>query len=199
MGTRDPRIDAYIEKSAPFAQPILRRLRDVVDAACPDAVEAVKWSMPHFTYKGSILCGMAAFKNHAVFGFWKGSLIVDDPKARTAMGQYGCLTKVSDLPGRKVLEGHVRKAMELTDAGVKAPRDKTKKPRMPLRVPTDLKEALAKNKKARDFYKDFSPSHKREYLEWITEAKQPDTRKRRLAQAIEWMAKGKSRNWKYQR
>lgn len=199
MGTRDPRIDAYIEKSAPFAQPILRRLRDVVHAACPETVEAVKWSMPHFTYKGAILCGMAAFKNHAVFGFWRGSLIVDDPKARTAMGQYGCLAKASDLPARSVLEGQVKKAMELTDAGVKAPRDKTKKPWTPLRSPTDLKEALAKNKKARDAYEDFSPSHKREYLEWITEAKQPDTRKRRLAQAIEWMAEGKSRNWKYQR
>jgi uncharacterized protein YdeI (YjbR/CyaY-like superfamily) len=197
MGSRDPRIDAYIDKAAPFARPILRRLRTAVHAACPEAVETLKWSMPHFLYKGSLLCGMAAFKKHAVFGFWRGSLVVDDAKAQESMGQYGCLTKVSDLPARPVLAGHVKKAMALTDAGVKAPRNKTTRRRVPLVVPADLKAALAKNGKARATYDELRPSHKREYLEWIIEAKQDATRRRRVAQAVARMSEGKPRHWKY--
>ena len=167
-------------------------------AACPEAVETLKWRMPHFMYRGAILCGMAAFKNHVAFGFWQGRLVVDDPKAGSAMGQYGCLTKVSDLPSARVLTAQVKKAMALRDAGVKAPRDKTKKPAVPLKTPKDLQIALAKNKKARATYDAFAPSHKREYHEWLMEAKREATRKQRLAQAVAWMGEGKPRNWKYQ-
>ena len=198
MPTRDPRIDAYIAKSADFARPILAHLREVVHAACPDVQETMKWSFPHFEYKG-LLCSMAAFKEHCAFGFWKGSLIVaGDGDAERAMGQFGRLTKLSDLPSKKVLTGYIKKAMALNEAGVKSPaRSKPRTPRPEAAVPDDLAAALGENPTARSTFDNFSPSHRREYIEWITEAKTPATRTRRLETAIAWMAEGKSRNWKY--
>lgn len=196
MGTRDPRIDAYIEKSAEFARPILTRLRENVHAACPDVVETLKWSHPSFDYKG-ILCGMAAFKQHCAFGFWKHALVVEgDTKADEAMGSFGCLKRVSDLPPRAELTRYVKKAMKLNDDGVKAVRAKTR-PKKPIPMHPDLKRAFAQNKQALATFEAFSPSHQREYLEWIADAKADATRTRRLEQAIEWMAQGKPRNWKY--
>jgi uncharacterized protein YdeI (YjbR/CyaY-like superfamily) len=195
MGKRDPRVDAYIAKAADFAKPILTELREIVHAACPDCEEAIKWSSPSFMYKG-MLCGMSAFKEHAMFGFWKGPLVVE---AQTGDNQYRVfdrLTKLSDLPSKKVLTGYIKKAMVLNDAGVtikKAP----KAPPKPIVVPTDLAAALAKNKKAKAAFDGFPPSHQREYLEWITEAKRVETRTRRLQTAIAQMAEGKPRNWKY--
>jgi uncharacterized protein YdeI (YjbR/CyaY-like superfamily) len=195
MVTRDPRIDAYIEKSAPFAQPILEHLRAVVHEACPDVVETLKWSMPSFEYHG-ILCGMAAFKQHATFGFWKHALIVEgDTKAEDAMGSFGRITSIGELPSKTLLKRYVKKAMQLNEDGVAVVREKRKK--QPLAIPPELASALAKNKRARATYESFSPSHKREYDEWIAEAKGEDTKKRRLAQALEWLAEGKPRNWKY--
>lgn len=196
MVTRDPRIDAYIEKSAPFAQPILKHLRAVVHEACPDVVETLKWSMPSFEHHG-ILCGFAAFKRHATFGFWKHALIVGgDAKALEAMGSFGKLTSIEDLPPKRVLQRYVKKAMKLNEQGVKVSRPKHP-PKPKLATPPELLAALARNKRARETFEAFSPSHQREYVEWIAEAKGEDTRKRRLAQAIEWMAEGKPRNWKY--
>ena len=199
MATRDPRIDAYIAKSADFARPILEHLRAVVHAACPDVEETMKWSFPHFQYKG-MLCHMASFKEHCAFGFWKGSLIVGkgDGEAEKAMGQFGRITKLSDLPSKKVLTGYIKEAMKLNEAGVKSPsRSKPKAPKPAPVVPDDLAAALAKNPAAHATFETFSPSHRREYIEWITEAKTPATRSRRLETAIEWMAEGKPRNWKY--
>ncbi|HMD34722.1 MAG TPA: YdeI/OmpD-associated family protein [Vicinamibacterales bacterium] len=200
MGKRDPRVDAYIAKSADFAKPILIGLRDTIHAACPDVEETMKWSFPHFTYQG-MLCSMAAFKQHAVFGFWKGSLIVDDDgkKAEPGMGQFGRITKMSDLPSTKRLTGYIRKAMTLNEDGITVPRPKKRARSKIVRVPPDLAAALRRNSKARAAFDAFSPSHKREYVEWITEAKAKETRVRRLQTAIEWMAQGKSRNWKYER
>jgi hypothetical protein len=196
MGTRDKRIDAYIQKAQPFAQPILRHLREVVHEACPDVVENVKWSMPAFEYKGPF-AGMASFKQHAVFGFWKHELIVkDDAKAREAMGSFGCLKTLADLPPKKALVSYVRKAKQLNDEGIKAPRTKTVKKPIPMHP--DLKAALAKNKKARATFDAFPPSAQREYLEWVADAKADDTRARRLAQTIELLTAGKRRHWKYQ-
>ena len=198
MGTRDARVDAYIAKSADFARPILAHLREVVHAACPDAEETMKWSFPHFQYKG-LLCSMAAFKEHCAFGFWKGSLIVGkgDGEAEKAMGQFGRIARLSDLPSRKVLTGYVKEAMKLNDEGVKVPsRSKPKTPGEVV-VPDDLAAALKKNRKAGAAFDGFSPSHKREYIQWITEAKTEATRTRRLETAVEWMAEGKPRNWKY--
>jgi uncharacterized protein YdeI (YjbR/CyaY-like superfamily) len=173
-------------------------LRETVHAACPDVEETMKWSFPHFLYKG-ILCSMASFKEHCAFGFWKGSLVVAHPEGggEPAMGQFGRITKLSDLPAKKVLSGYIKEAMKLNEAGVKAPtRSKPKTPKE-LVVPDDLAGALQGNPKARATFDRFSPSHQREYVEWITEAKTPATRQRRLTTAIEWMAEGKSRNWKY--
>jgi uncharacterized protein YdeI (YjbR/CyaY-like superfamily) len=195
LGKRDPRIDAYIAKQKDFAKPILTHLREVVHEGCPECEETLKWNSPTFMYQG-MLCGMAAFKEHAIFGFWKWQLVMPDQQYRDAAGSFGKITSVSDLPPKRELLGYIRKAMELNENGVKAPRAmKPKKASIPM--PADLKTALAKNKKAKATYEDFSPSAKREYLEWITGAKAEDTRTRRLQQAIEWMAEGKPRNWKY--
>jgi hypothetical protein len=198
MGQKDERVDAYIAKSAEFARPLLTRFREVVHEACPEVVETIKWGMPSFEHKGP-MCGMAAFKAHATFGFWKHALIVgDDPKALEAMGSFGRLQSLKDLPSKSVLLKLVRKARKLNDEGVKSTRPKhTPKPE-PEMHPA-LKAALARNKRAAATFSEFSPSHRREYLAWIAEAKQDATRERRVAQAIEWMAEGKSRHWKYQK
>jgi uncharacterized protein YdeI (YjbR/CyaY-like superfamily) len=198
MGQRDPRVDAYIAKAAPFAQPILRDIRDTVHAACPDVQEAMKWSFPHFTYKG-MLCSMAAFKQHAAFGFWKGSLVIGSGKNVDAMGQFGRIAKRSDLPSNRMLAAYVRKAARLNDEGVKAPRAPKKAAPKALRMPPDVAAALERVATARATFDGLSPSGKREYLEWITQARTEATRQRRLRQAIEWLAEGKSRNWKYER
>lgn len=198
MATRDPRVDAYIAKSAEFARPILSHLREVVHAACPEVEETMKWSFPHFQYKG-ILCSMAAFRGHCAFGFWKGSLIVgkSDGAAAEAMGQFGRITRLSDLPGKKVLTGYITEAMKLNDAGVKSPtRSRPRAPRE-LVVPDDLADALRGNDPARAAFEKFPPSHQREYVDWINEARTASNRTRRLQTAIAWMAEGKSRNGKY--
>jgi len=196
MGKKDPRVDAYIAKAQPFAQPILKHLRKQVHAACPGVEETIKWSMPHFDYKG-IMAGMAGFKNHCTFGFWKHKLVVgNDRRSDEAMGQFGCITKLSDLPSDRVLAAYIKKAAALNDKGVKVARPKPTA-KTPLRPPAYFHAALKKNKKAKETYDSFPYSHKKEYLEWITEAKTEETRQRRLAQAIAWMAAGKSRNWKY--
>jgi uncharacterized protein YdeI (YjbR/CyaY-like superfamily) len=200
MGTRDPRVDAYIDKSADFAKPILRHLREVVHTACPDAQETMKWSFPHFDYKG-MLCSMAAFKEHSAFTFWKGALIFGEvAKSQEAMGHMGRITSVGDLPPKKELIRLIKEAVRLNDDGVKLPsRSAPREPRKVPDPPDELAAALAKNKKAQKAFEKLPPSHKREYIEWITEAKGEATRKRRIDQAMEWIAEGKSRNWKYER
>jgi uncharacterized protein YdeI (YjbR/CyaY-like superfamily) len=200
MGTRDPRIDAYIAKAPDFARPILAHLRDVVHGACPDVEETLKWSTPHFVHGGASICYMAAFKQHAAFGFWKSSLVVDDaPDADKAAGQFGRLTKVGDLPSKRTLSGYVKKAMQLVDDGVRAPRRTAPKSKKPAAVAPDyLLAALRRNEAAQARFDAFSPSHRREYIEWLADAKTDATRERRLAQAIEWIAEGKGRNWRYQ-
>lgn len=198
MGKKDPRIDAYIAKSADFAKPILKHLRKIVHAGCPDVEETLKWSMPHFDYKG-VMCGMAAFKQHCVFGFWKKALILarDTATEEAAMGGFGRITSLADLPSEKRLLQYVKKAAALNEAGIKAPpRIKSKKGE-PLEVPDYFSAALKKNAKARKTFEDFPPSKRREYLEWVTEAKREETRRERLATSIKWLAEGKPRHWKY--
>lgn len=198
MGKRDPRVDAYIAKAQPFARPILAHIRALVHAACPKAEETLKWGAPTFMYADEMLCSIASFKEHATFGFWKGALIVDakGKQVEAAMGQFGRLTTVSDLPARRVLAGYVKKAMKLNDDKIKVAKTKPGKAK-PAVVPADLKAALAKNKKAAATFGAFPPSCRRDYIEWITEAKQDATRQRRLETTIEWLAAGKKRNWKY--
>ncbi|WP_129791908.1 YdeI family protein [Sphingosinicella sp. CPCC 101087] len=193
----DPRVDAYIARQADFARPILEHLREAVHAACPDCEETLKWGAPHFTYRGEMLAGMAAFKQHATFGFWRGGLVVGQEKVQmSGMGQFGKLTAIADLPVRSELEALVSKAMKLSDEGVKAPRRKHDKP--PLTMPPDMRAALDANPAAAATFDGFPAGAQREYVEWITEAKRDETRTKRLAQAVEWLAEGKRRHWKYQ-
>lgn len=196
MGKKDPRVDEYIAKSADFARPILTELRDRVHAACPGVEETMKWSVPHFDYKG-MMASMAAFRQHCAFGFWKASLVMGGAaKGDDAMGHLGRITRVSDLPPKKVFRDYVRKAMALNDAGVKVEKA-AKAPKGAVNVPGYVTAALGRNKKALAAFEAFSPSHRREYVQWITEARTDATRTRRLEQAIEWIAEGKPRNWKY--
>ena len=198
MPTLDPRIDEYIANSADFAQPILRHLRQVVHDACPEVEEAIKWSMPFFLYHG-MLCNMASFKAHCAFGFWKGELLVapGDDKGREAMGQFGRIASVKDLPSKKALAGYIKKAMALNAEGVKAPSRAKPKVARELLVPDYLVAALEDKPGASEHFKAFTPGAVREYVDWLTEAKTEATRLRRLEQAVEWIAEGKSRNWKY--
>ncbi|GIV01873.1 MAG: hypothetical protein KatS3mg015_0703 [Fimbriimonadales bacterium] len=200
MPRTDPRVDQYIASAAEFAQPILTHLRELVHRACPEVEETMKWSFPHFEFKG-VLCSMAAFKHHCAFGFWKASLM-KDPKGilreGEAMGHLGKITSLDDLPPDRVLLAYIREAVELNEKGVKLPAKKSSASK-PVRVPKDFQEALKANPKAQATFKSFPPSHKREYVEWIEEAKRDATRQRRIQTAIEWLAEGKSRNWKYER
>ena len=199
MTTIDPRIDAYIAKSAEFAQPILAHLRAIVHEACPEAEETMKWSFPHFMYKG-MLCSMAAFKGHCALNFWRGELLVAqaDAKTQEAMGQFGRITSVADLPSKKTLLGYLKKAMLLNEEGVKAPaRVKPAVPR-PLNMPEYFLVALGAQPSALAHFEAFGVGKKREYVDWLEEAKTEATRLRRLDQAVEWIAEGKARNWKYE-
>ena len=200
MPSNDPRIDAYIEKSADFAKPILEHLRKLVHKACPEVEETWKWSFPNFTYKG-MLCSMAAFKQHASFGFWKQSLLESDaiPKNKTAMGSFGRITTLKDLPPDKVIIGLIHQAMELNEKGISVQKVKKPAEKNEIVVPDDLAAALAKDKKAKAQFEKFSNSHRKEYVMWITEAKTEPTRLKRLATTIEWLSEGKSRNWKYEK
>ena len=204
MATTDPRIDAYIAAAAEFAQPILSHLRQIVHAGCPDVEETLKWGMPYFLHKG-MLCGMASFKQHCTFSFWRGAEVLgaDTAAPGEAMGQFGRITGISDLPPKKVMIAYVKKAAQINETGTGSKRS-TKKagtaPSVhPVTVPDELAAALRRSRKASATFEKFSPSHQREYAEWIAEAKTDATRERRVATAIEWMEEGKSRNWKYKR
>jgi uncharacterized protein YdeI (YjbR/CyaY-like superfamily) len=198
----DPRIDAYIAKAAEFARPILRHLRACVHRGCPEVTESIKWGMPHFDHAGGILCGMAAFKAHCTFGFWHHSmnevLGAHAGKSDGAMGSFGRITTRSDLPDDRTVIRFVKAAVKLNESGAPGrPRPAAQAPKKEPAVPPDLATALKQNRAAAKAFTDFSPSHRKEYIEWITEAKRDDTRTKRLATTIEWLTEGKSRNWKY--
>lgn len=199
MSTRDPRVDAYIEQAAPFARPILEHLREVVHSASPGIEETLKWGMPHFMHDG-IVCSMAAFKQHCTFGFWKHALVVKDGGERRfgSMGSFGRLTARSDLPSRRVLTGYVREAVRLNVAGVKVSKATSSVHAKKHEMPEALRTALGRNAKARAAFELFTPSQRYAYVEWIAAAKREDTRERRVATALEWIAAGRTRHWKYQ-
>jgi uncharacterized protein YdeI (YjbR/CyaY-like superfamily) len=200
MPTIDPRVDAYIDnKAADFAKPILRHLRKLMHEACPDVVETTKWSMPFFDYKGP-LANMASFKAHCAFGFWKQSLMESDaiPAEKTAMGTFGRITSVDDLPDDETMLALIKHALKLNEDGVKVARkapttDKT------LVVPEVLVTALEQNAKASEHFNAFPYSKKKDYVDWITEAKTDATRDKRLATTIEQLSEGKARHWKYEK
>ncbi len=201
MPRKDPRIDAYISKSAEFAKPILTHLRKLAHTACPEVEETLKWRMPFFLHKG-ILFGMAGFKQHCTLHFWNGKLFLPATTSKEGgMGQFGRLTSLSDLPGDNIILGFIHKAAELNEAGVKKPGPKraaANGPKKKLVVPRYFLAALAKNKKAKEAFENFSYSHKKEYVKWITEAKRDETREKRIKTTLQWLASGKSRNWKYE-
>jgi len=197
MGMKDPRVDAYIEESADFARPILTHLRDVVHEACPEVEETIKWGFPHFMYKW-ILCSMASFQQHCALGFWKGSLIVegDESRSEEAMGQFGRIQSLEDLPPEDTLVAYIKRAMELNEKGIQP--KKKKAARADFEMPDDFETALREQSGVLDAFEAMPPSHRREYLEWITSAKREDTRLRRIAKAVAQISDGKSLHWKYQ-
>jgi uncharacterized protein YdeI (YjbR/CyaY-like superfamily) len=202
----NPRVDAYLAKVQPFAQPIMMRLRELVHKACPEVEETIKWSRPFFEYRGAILCNMSAFKEHCSFGFWGeeiGAVLREAAVLKEGgMGSLGRITSVADLPSDKQMLGWIRQAAAFVDSGQYtspiAARHKVVKQKSSLDTPAELKAALQRNKKAAAVFAAFSPSCKREYVEWIAEAKRQETRDKRIATAVEWIAEGKQRNWKYQ-
>lgn len=199
----DPRVDQYIAGASPFARPILEYLRELVHQACPDTEETIKWGRPMFLHQGKILCFVAAFKAHCAFGFWdpemgkrvEGSGAASD----TSSGSFGRITGLSDLPPKRVLLSHLRDARQrIEDGAAKSPLGQRNKfPKPEAAIPEDLSAALAKDKVARQAFDGFSPSHRREYVEWITEAKRAETREKRIATTLEWLVEGKPRNWKH--
>jgi uncharacterized protein YdeI (YjbR/CyaY-like superfamily) len=196
MPSTDKRVDAYIARAPEFARPVLTQIRATVHAACPDCEEDIKWGAPAFMYKG-ILFMMASFKEYCAINFWKGALIVGDDATEGVAGQLGKLKQVSDLPSKKVLTGYIKKAMALNESGT-AVAKRVPRPKTDVVMPDYFMVAIRKSKRALAGYEKFSASQQREYIEWITSAKGEATRDRRVKQAVEWMAEGKSRNWKYQ-
>jgi len=196
MAPRDKRIDAYIAKAAPFAKPILAHLRGVVHEACPDVEETLKWGSPAYMHEG-ILCITAAFKAHCALVLWRAPLIVGAVKSRDSRGHFGKITAVKDLPSKKVLIGLLKQAVKLNETGTKTSQRAKGKPKKAVATPADLAAGLKKSAKARAAWAEFSPSAKREYIDWITEAKRPETRAERLKTTLQWVAQGKTRNWKY--
>ena len=194
---RDPRIDAYIAKAQPFARPILEHVRSRVHAAAPEAEETVKWGAPGFTINGKILLMMAAFKAHAALNFWRGQELRGGEANAEAMGQFGKLTSVDDLPGDAELDRLIREAAELAKTAP-APRKTKHAPKPKPDMHPDFAKALAAAPKAKATLDGFPPSAQRDYLEWIAEAKQDATRDKRIATAVEWLSEGKRRHWKYQ-
>lgn len=201
MDSKNTSYDSYIENAQPFAQPILRYLRETVHEACVQISEEMKWSMPCFAYKKGILCTMAAFKNHVSFGFWLGAQMSDahgvfQRETAGGMGHFGKIKSIADLPDKAILIQYLNEAMQLADAGVKISVSRSKEAKV-LSTPEYFEEHLAQNVKAKSTFEAFSQSHKNEYIEWVTEAKTEATRLRRLTQMTEWLEEGKSRHWKY--
>lgn len=201
MPDMDARVDAYIEKAAPFAKPILIKIRKLIFQACPEALETIKWSFPNYEVHGSMLCSMAAFKEHCAMGFWKASILKDPDGIlkladKHSMGHLDKLISLKDLPSDKILLAYLKEAALLNKNKVKLTRPKPA-PKKDLPLPELLIVALKKNKKAAAGFEAFSPSQKREYIEWIHEAKTAGTLEKRVTTTVEWSAEGKSRNWKY--
>ncbi|NCT82683.1 MAG: hypothetical protein GXC94_06035 [Comamonadaceae bacterium] len=196
MPSLDPRIDAYLAGVPAFALPILQRLREDVHAACPEVVETIKWSRPHFLLDGKLLCGMSAFKAHCAFGFWEREGAGEGQSG--AMGDFGRIESLADLPSRTELRRRIQAAAALLQAGAPRARKPDRPPRPTLTMPADFAAALGRHQAAQQCYDAFPPSKQRDYLEWVLEAKREDTRAKRIAQAVAWLAEGKSRNWKYE-
>jgi uncharacterized protein YdeI (YjbR/CyaY-like superfamily) len=196
-------IEQYVANAEPFAIPVLKKIRSTVLSACPDCVETIKWGFPHFMYKNKILCSMASFKQHCAFGFWLGSLmkdpegILEHNEEKNAMGNFGRITSVKELPPPAIFKAYIRECMALIDAGAKLAKKPVTAPRSQ-EIPADLLFELRKNKKAMEHFQNYPPSHKREYIEWIVDAKREETRLKRIRESVKMISEGKSKNWKYE-
>ncbi len=203
MGKKEKAIDAYISKSADFAKPVLEHFRNLVHKTCPEVVEKIKWGFPHFDYKASPMCSMASFKQHCAIGFWKATLMKDaekllgNAKTEVSMGHFGRITSKKDLPADREIIGYIKQAMKLNDEGIKLSTKNKPLDKKEIKPPTYFSKALSKNKKALITFEDFSPGHKKEYINWIIEAKTEPTRLKRMETAILWLSEGKIKNWKY--
>ena len=200
MAKNNPGIEAYISKAEPFAQHVLNHLRTLVHDVCPDVEEKLKWGMPHFDYRGSMMCSMAAFKQHCAFGFWKAS-VMQDPKGlfepQAGMGHFGRITSLKDLPPDKTIASYIREAMKLNDAGVKLKSPSKSKQKKSIEMPEFFTNALQRNKTAKQYFEAFTPSKQKDYIEWLAGAKTEATREKRLETAMGWISEGKPRHWKY--
>lgn len=202
MEKYSPKVDEYIDKSQDFAKPVLNYIREVVHEFCPDVEEAIKWKFPTFMYKEKILCSMVSFKHYCSMGFWLHNEIktlreIETEVEKTNMFSLGKITKIEDLPSKPQLKKIILEAMELTDLGVKL--KKAAPSKMEAEIPEYFQEALNKNEKALEVFKKASTSFRKEYINWIIEAKTETTRNKRTEQAVEWISEGKGRNWKYER
>lgn len=198
MPKTDKRVDAYIARAQPHAKPTLNKIREMVHEAAPDCEEDIKWGAPAFMQNGILLI-MAGFKNHCAVNFWKGSSFIPaERREGDGAGNIGRIFDVKELPSKKEFASWVKQAIAHNEAeGPKPVKKRVAKPKKALDMPDYFMAAIRKNKKALATYDTFSPSHQREYIEWVTSAKGEDTRARRVAQAVDWMAEGKPRNWKY--
>jgi uncharacterized protein YdeI (YjbR/CyaY-like superfamily) len=201
MTSYNKQVDAYLSKAADFSKPVLNHIRELVHQACPEVEEKIKWGFPTFEYKG-MLCSMASFKQHCAFSFWKAAIMSDPQKILTvrgesAMGHLGQIKSLKDLPSDKILIEYIKEAVRLNQEGIKLPSKPKSTANKEIEVPTYFLQALETNKKALKTFEGFSYSNKKDYIEWITEAKTEETRNKRITQALEWLSEGKIRNWKY--
>jgi uncharacterized protein YdeI (YjbR/CyaY-like superfamily) len=198
-----PAIDEYINKSEEFARPILLHLRKIIHLACPDVEETIKWSFPNFEYKGQILCSMASFKKHCSFGFWLGAEM-EDPEnilnkvGNTNMGNFGKIINHNSLPDDNIIIKYIHEAMKLSESGTKKKTSKIKDKKS-LEIPVYIIEFIEKYPKAKVVFNNFSNSCKKEYVQWIEEAKQVSTKLKRLEKAVSMMEEGKEFNWQYKK
>lgn len=200
-------IDAYIADAPEFAQPILTHLRSLVHKASPEIEEDIKWRQPFFLHRGSLLCFMAAFKQHCSFGFWggeMGAVMKQDGRegedgAKGSRGAFGRITSVADLPSNKEMMGYIKQAIAFTETAVDTPKSaKTRKPKPEVEPPAEFVLAMKQREGAAEAFATLSPSCRREYVNWILEAKRAETKERRIQTAVQWITEGKSLNWKYE-
>jgi len=199
---RDPRVDAYIKGAPEFAGPLLLHFRELAHKAHPGVQETIKWGKPFFLAGGSPVCFMAAFKQHCAFGFWgsgmAGPLAEAGYQDDGAAGSLGRVTGPKEMPKDKVLLGLLKTAFALAgNEGGKLRRVPAEKPKGRIETPEDL-EAVLNRIGALERFDAMSPSCRREYVEWIVEAKRAETRAKRIGEAVGWIAEGKKRNWKYE-
>jgi uncharacterized protein YdeI (YjbR/CyaY-like superfamily) len=197
----NPELDDYLAKSAGFAKPIMQHLRELLHETCPEIVEEIKWGIPHFDYKGEMMCIFAAHKNHCSFTFWKESLMSDqkfkeNPSLQASKRYLGKIISLSDLPSDKQLVAYIKEAMALNENGVKLVPRKSEKPKN-IAIPDYFAKELAAKPKVKKIFDSKSDSFRKDYLVWITDAKTETTRQKRIAESLEWIAEGKGRFWKY--